>query len=148
MLMVIFSGLILLCLLGIRLGFSYHYISLVHQLILYFEKKKSALIFVTADLLIIIAGIVIGGIAYTIDSLMPFLPPPHPNWRIRHLEIICSLVIAGIIELYRFYIKRASGHVCRRGKNIYFIRRFQPVLRAGFFYQRVIFRNHAEDHIF
>ncbi len=106
--MLMFTGLILLCLLGIRLGFSYHYISLAHQLIHYFEEKKSALVFLTADLLIFLAGFIIGGIAYTIDSLLAFLPAPYPGWNIQPFLFIGALVIAGLIELYRFYIKRAS----------------------------------------
>jgi hypothetical protein len=67
-----FTGLILLCLLGIRLGFSYLYISLVHQLIHYFENKKSALVFAIAYLLVIIAGLIIE--ESPIQSiLLPFL---------------------------------------------------------------------------
>ena len=105
--MLVFTGLILLCLLGIRLGFSNPYISLVHQLIHYFEKRNSAVVFVVADLITLIAGIMIGGIAYLINSLFPFIPDSHLTWRIQPVLIICSLMIAGCVELYRFYIKRA-----------------------------------------
>ena len=104
--MPMFTGLILLCLLGIRLGFNYYYISLVHQAINYFKKKESVLVFVTADLLMIIGGFIVGGIAYLIDSLFPSNTVPHLAWRIQPSFVIYSLALLGGLELYRFYVKR------------------------------------------
>lgn len=109
--MLMFTGLVLLCLLGIRLGFSYPYNSLAHRLISYFEKKESAWVFVTVDLLIIITGCLVGGIAYTIDSLFPFIRAPDLTWKIQPALVIGSLVIAGGFELYRFYIRKSPVNI-------------------------------------
>ncbi len=104
--MPMFTGLILLCLLGIRLGFNYYYISFVHQAINYFKKKESVLVFVTAYLLTIIGGLAVGGIAYLTDSLFPSTSGHRLAWRIQPLFVIYSLAILGGIELYRFYLKK------------------------------------------
>lgn len=102
--MLTFTGLILLCLLGIRLGFSHPYISLVHQLIHYFEKKNTAVVFVVADLITIIAGIIMGGIAYLIDSFFPSIPGSHLTWRIQPVFLSCPAAWLFLPE--RFFPKR------------------------------------------